>query len=923
METSISPLSPLSRPSLALRGAALTLCALFACGGDPEPAGDTVAPVDTAEPADTGDTAEPADTDATDVSEPELLLHVPSPDWREQVIYFVFTDRFADGDPSNNDQGANEYDPSTNAKYSGGDLQGVIDRLDYIQGLGATAVWITPPVKNQWWDPRMQFGGYHGYWARHFMEVDEHLGDLATYQRLSDALHRRGMYLIQDIVPNHVGNYFTYTGPYDPDDPAKNFSLNTASVPTAAPEQAPFHLNDAADAEHRAAAIYHWTPLIADYNDPAQEKTWQLSDLDDLNTANPVVRDALRESFGHWIREVGVDGFRVDTVKFVEHAFWHDFIHGDDPDAPGVYATAAATGRDAFFAFGEVFETSLPFDDAGEVKVASYLGTPDAPELTALLAFPLYEELKRVVAGGDPTAQLTYRLERFMDPARFPDPHLSPTFLDNHDVQRFLASGTVEALEQALTLLMTLPGVPVIYQGTEQGFTETRAAMFAGGWMSGGVDHFDPEAPLYALIRELTRTRADHRALTHGDLTVLRDTPSGPGAFVFRRVHEGDAALVLLNTAETPVLIADLQTGLDAGRVLDAPSALRVAAPPAHVGEGGGLLLELPGRGALVLTTTAETVTPPAPSATITVTTPIAGEVFSEDTAVEGVVDPPTTALVMVVDDRLAGATPVEVDASGAFTAVLPISTFPYGDTPHTVTFYAAAAGVASERFAFTSSTVFDGQILTFDDPVGDDAGPLGTYTYPTDASFASNASMDIERLVVEAGATTLRLRFTMGDHSVVWNPSNGFDHVAFTIYFDVPGADGITLLPKINGQAPEGFAWDFTHFAFGWANAAYKAEGASETSWGGAVPGRPSIAVAAASRTITFEYDAARFGLSTWEGVSVYATTWDFDGIDNIYRPLTPAGGPWSVGGGEPTDPLIMDDLGPIAIPVVPPRDE
>ena len=85
-----------------------------------------------------------------------LKLHVPSPDWRDQVIYFVMTDRFADGDASNNDQRANEYDPKDAAKYSGGDLRGLMQKLDYEQGLGATAVWITPPVANRWWDAKAQ-----------------------------------------------------------------------------------------------------------------------------------------------------------------------------------------------------------------------------------------------------------------------------------------------------------------------------------------------------------------------------------------------------------------------------------------------------------------------------------------------------------------------------------------------------------------------------------------------------------------------------------------------------------------------------------------------------------------------------------------------------------------------------------------------
>lgn len=127
--------------------------------------------------------------------------------WHDVVLYEIMIDRFNDGDPTNNDQGYGEYDPSDPAKYSGGDLKGIIEKLDYIKGLGVDGIWITPPVANQWWDPWVNYGGYHGYWARNFKEVDEHFGDLETYKSLSEELKRRGMVLIQDIVVNHVGNY--------------------------------------------------------------------------------------------------------------------------------------------------------------------------------------------------------------------------------------------------------------------------------------------------------------------------------------------------------------------------------------------------------------------------------------------------------------------------------------------------------------------------------------------------------------------------------------------------------------------------------------------------------------------------------------------------------------------------------------------
>jgi 1,4-alpha-glucan branching enzyme len=179
-----------------------------------------------------------------------LKLHVPSPDWRDQVIYFVMTDRFADGDTRNNDQGAGEFKAGEATRFNGGDLAGLTQRLRYIQSLGATALWITPPVANQWLSPSGDSAGYHGYWAENFMRVDRHLGTLADYRRLSDALHRAGMYLVQDIVVNHMGNYFGYgrEGPgWQATDPRRGYQAFVGTAPVARPSQPPFDINDPRD----------------------------------------------------------------------------------------------------------------------------------------------------------------------------------------------------------------------------------------------------------------------------------------------------------------------------------------------------------------------------------------------------------------------------------------------------------------------------------------------------------------------------------------------------------------------------------------------------------------------------------------------------------------------------------------------------
>jgi glycosidase len=280
---------------------------------------------------------------------------VASPDWRDQVIYFVMTDRFADGDPRNNDQGAGEYGAGQRNRFNGGDFRGLLQHLDYIQGLGATSLWVTPPVSNQWLTPDGSYAGYHGYWAEHFTKVDPHLGTLDDYRELSRALHARGMYLVQDIVVNHTGNFFSYRDRWRADDPAHGWEAHDASPPVPRPSQPPFDRNDPRDPAQRGLGIYHWTPDVSDYGDRRQELDFQMSGLDDLDTENPLVRRALRHSYGFWIREAGVDAFRVDTAFYVPPAFFRDFLHARDPAAPGIDAVARATGRKRFHVFGEGF----------------------------------------------------------------------------------------------------------------------------------------------------------------------------------------------------------------------------------------------------------------------------------------------------------------------------------------------------------------------------------------------------------------------------------------------------------------------------------------------------------------------------------------------------------------------------------------
>ena len=774
--------------------------------------------------------------------------------------------------------------------------------------MGVTAVWSTPPVANQWWAPRAQFGGFHGYWARDLTAVDEHQGTLETYKNLSDALHRRGMYLIQDIVPNHLGNFFSWDGAYDPANPATNFVLNEASVPANKPSQAPFSSHDARDPDQRAAAIYHFTPQIVDFTDPLQEKTWAISDLDDLNTENPVVIEALKKAYGYWIDEVGVDGVRIDTVKFVAPEFWPKFLH-DGGDVPGLEAVARATGREGFLTFGEVFETSQPFGDEGEQKIRAYLGNETSPSLDAGLAFPLYDTLKRVLGEGRPTAELADRLQKMVDPTLVPRPYLTPTFLDNHDVQRFLSVASPEALSQGLTLLFTLPGLPVVYQGTEQNFTEPRASMFAGGWGSGGVDHFDTTAPTYLQVKALAALRAAEPALRRGTLRVVRSSPDA-GVLAFLR-EEGDSRLlVILNSAPVRVLVGQLDLELAPGTVLE-PA---LGSGDEWVADDQGLLLkELDAKSIAVYRITERTEVTTPKTIQILVDSPLEGRTFTGPIGIRGRAVG-LANLSMVFDDRMSMTIRVPVRPDGTFTTTVALDRYEYGQSDHTLTFYSRNDGVVSVRSSFRVDRVFDGQTISVPDVLGDDVGPSGQYRYPTDATFSNQ--MDVENLTILAGGSTLILRLQMAELTKVWAPANGFDHVSFNIYFDLPGSTGLTVLPKIDATAPGDFAWDYTHFVFGFGQALHSKDGATATEMGMPVPGAPKIKVDAALRQIELTYDGADFGVADWVGAGLYLTTWDFDGLDARYRDVSEAGGQWVMGGAAAGAPKIMDDVGPVLIP-------
>ncbi|WP_342447122.1 alpha-amylase family glycosyl hydrolase [Ornithinimicrobium sp. CNJ-824] len=421
---------------------------------------------------------------------------------REQ-FYFVMADRFANGDPSNDTAGIegdrldHGFDPADKGFYHGGDLAGIMDRLDYIEGLGTTAIWLTPSFKNR---PVQGTGedasaGYHGYWVTDFTQIDPHLGTNEEMRTLVDEAHARGMKVYFDIITNHTADVIDYeegeytyvdkaTEPYrdaagnafdDRDYLGKPFPLLDPEVSfpytpvfrTEADEtvKVPDWLNDPTMYHNRGDST--WAGESSTYGD--------FIGLDDLFTERTEVVDGMVDIYSTWA-QMGIDGFRVDTVKHVNLEFWQEF-------SPRVLEAARRDDED-FFMFGEVFD--------GNPEYLSTFTTEG--ELPAVIDFGFQGRVIDFAKGSATTALRTFYAQDDHYTDTDSNAYQLPTFTGNHDMGRAAmmlagAGHEGEDLQQRVELtneLMFLTrGQPVVYYGDEQGFIgagddkDARQDMFA------------------------------------------------------------------------------------------------------------------------------------------------------------------------------------------------------------------------------------------------------------------------------------------------------------------------------------------------------------------------------------------------------------------------------------------------------------
>ncbi len=498
----------------------------------------------------------------------------PSPvDWRDVVIYFLLVDRF-----DNNGDAIPPYDPDTVVHgrdprqghiFQGGNLKGITRRLDYIRGLGARGVWLSPVFKNR----QEKDDTYHGYGIQDFLQVDPRFGTIEDLRELVRQAHTREMYVILDIILNHTGDNWAYPGdhpyyywknapaPFDfgfwrEFDPAPGFQTNDAVWPQ--------ELQDP-DAYKRRGRIRNWS-------DRQEAIDGDFLSLKEMDITRPQILDTLIRAYKYWIAAADIDGYRVDTVKHMEATATALFCNA-------IREYGRRIGKHNFFIFGEVVG-----DDA---VIQQYIGrntripgtSERFPSLDACLDFPLYFILEEVLKGFADPALLRQRYERFR--TLYTDHggagEYFVTFVDNHDqmsrpYRRFMHKNPYPAqIVLAMGYLLTSPGVPCIYYGTEQNFdgggnsdAYVRECMFGGKWGAfdtTGHHFFIPDNPTYQAIARIAAIREQQPALRYGrqyfreisgNGTDFGHPMDGKCTLAYSRILDSTEILVALNLNRQP-----------------------------------------------------------------------------------------------------------------------------------------------------------------------------------------------------------------------------------------------------------------------------------------------------------------------------------------------------------------------------------
>ena len=419
------------------------------------------------------------------------------------IIYMILTDRYPDGDPSNNGTLGVEYRPGELKYTQGGDWQGIIDKIPYIADLGVTAIWISPPSENELLSRDGTESGYHGYFTHDYYSADPHYGTKAKLQELVSVAHANGIKVILDAVPNHTADYLE---PYET-------SYSSPDYQPAPPFNDP--------------SWYHHNGDIEDWDDQWQVENCDLGGLDDLDQDNASARQEIKNVYKMWVDDTGVDAVRVDAARSVPKDFLQEFEN---------YLGVPT--------FGEVFYGDVDY-------VSDYQNYE-----WGVLDFPLFFQAREVFAWEESFQKIKDIIDQDY---KYEDPNKLITFLDNHDRDRFLclAEDSYRKLRLGMTFLFTNRGIPDVYYGTEQAFygggIQTEWQGIANEANREVMDMFDQDNIIYKHIKRLTQIRKDYEPLSSG---TQREMWFEDTVYSYSRRNDttGEEVITVLNNSWDPII---------------------------------------------------------------------------------------------------------------------------------------------------------------------------------------------------------------------------------------------------------------------------------------------------------------------------------------------------------------------------------
>ena len=440
-------------------------------------------------------------------------------------IYLIMPDRFADGDASNNDppNARGHYDRTKQMAYHGGDLKGVTDHLPYLHDLGITTLWLTP-----WWKNDGNSPDYHGYHVTDFYGVEDHLGTMKDLQAMVATAHQQGIKVLMDYVVNHTGPFNAWAS----DPPTPTWLHGT-------PQQ---HISPK----------YNFWPLVNPHGTDVDRAPvldgWFAEKLPDLNCDDPRLAHYLTDNALWWMESASLDGFRLDTFPYSSRSFWSQW-HKTLFD---VYPHT--------FTIGEVSDGDpavVSFFQGGRKQ---YDGIDSG--VTTVFDFPAMYAIRDLLLHGAPASKLADTLAH---DSLYPHAPELITFIGNHDNKRFMGEqgATVQRLNAAASLLITLRGIPELYSGDEiampGGDDPDNRRDFPGGFPNDPANAFTAsgrtpdQQSAFAHLQKLLQLRREHKALQSGDQTDLLATQS---AYAFLRANKDDRILVVLNSSNDPQSIS-------------------------------------------------------------------------------------------------------------------------------------------------------------------------------------------------------------------------------------------------------------------------------------------------------------------------------------------------------------------------------